>query len=384
MSWNDVDVAYRILPNKTSSATLNSGNLKNGVYVYYALYEKATPDIEYKKLDDGTYSVNNLIKTNVDSLYIPFAKYDEIDNCMRPISKIKKDVFSGIGNQLTEVSIGGAVSEIDNHAFYNVKALKINFAHKGRNIYYNYRQNTPSKHLVIGDSAFASNSVITSLVLPASLETIEDKAFSACRELSKVGFEESVSPYLRNLGNFVFDGDEQMKDNEIVRLLVDDGKDGNNRFVNVGNGIFKNTKVTNPYEGEVDENGIFKTKIVWRDTLLHVYYRNDNKRDLVFNEKYIAGYAFTNLGDSNDSTVHISIKFSNPDVQIKASAFAYLPTNVNVIYLKPAAIRVDNVDINAFDLTVKHSVNVYTNSVRPWHEKYSELINNSNFYFKFY
>ena len=368
--WNSVDVEYRILPNHTASATLSSGNYNSdGIYVYYALYEKVTPNIEYELLADDTYAVSGFTKTNVTSLNIPFAKYHE--GYMMPISKINDNVFSGVTNNnqtaLTEIAIGGAISEIGKNAFNGVKANEINFGHKGRSIYYNYHQNLPTKQLIIRDYAFAGNGAMTNLILPAAVETLANGAFRSCAKLYKVTFETGYSPYLRNVGDFVFRDDQSMKDNDIIRLLINDGKNGDNRFVSVGNGIFMNTNVTN-------NDGT--NKIVWRDTLLHTYFPSGSDTQLRFNEKYIAGYAFANLG-STDNSVHISIEFYNPNVQIKANAFSNLHDSVNKIYLNRVAININNVDNNAFD-NVTHAVDVYVNSRTAWTKKYEELLKNSS------
>ncbi|MCQ2382829.1 MAG: leucine-rich repeat domain-containing protein [Clostridia bacterium] len=366
--WNSVDLEYRVLPNHTASTTLNSGSLNSeGIYIYYALYEKITPNIEYSLLADGTYAVTGLTITNVDSLNIPFAKYH--NGYMVPVTKINDNVFSGVTN-INEIAIGGAVSEIGKHSFNGVNAEQINFAHKGRNIFYNYRQSTATKQLKILDYAFANNSAITNLVLPAAVETLGEGAFQSCIKLYGVTFENGYSPYLRNIGNSVFRDNYAMKDNAIIRLLTDDGKNGNNRFITVGDGIFRNTSVTS-----VDGTN----KIVWRDTLLHAYYPNGSDTELAFNEKYIAGYAFVNLG-STDSSVQISIDFKNPNVQIKANAFSNLNGSINKIYLNSVvngkAIDINHVDINAFD-SITHPVDIYVNSRTAWNKKYEELLKNS-------
>ena len=365
--WNNVDLQFRILPNHTANTSLTSGSINSeGIYIYYALYEKATPNIEYTLLDDGTYAVTGFTKANVTSLNIPFAKYN--NGYMVPISKIN-NVFNGVTNNanttLTEIAIGGAVSEIAANTFSNVKSSAINFAHKGRSIYYNYRQSTAARQLVIGDYAFANNTTVTNLVLPAAAETLGNGAFQSCISLYRVSLEDGYSPYLRSLGDFVFSEDYTLKDNAIITLLTQDGKNGDNRFISVGNGIFRNTDVES-----VDGTN----KIVWRDTLLHTYYPSGYDKDLVFNEKFIAGYAFVNLGSETDSTVEITIKFSNPNVQIKANAFSNLNPSISTINLKGSSIKIANVDINAFDDTLQRSVDVYVDSVSQWTQKYEDLL----------
>lgn len=369
--WNSVDADYRILPNRTANTMLNSGSLNNGAYIYYALYEKVTPNIIYSLMSDGTYAVTGLTQTNVNSLNIPFAKYNE--GYMVPVSKISDNVFSGITNNantsLNEISIGGAISEIGKNAFSNVKANQITFNQKGRSIYYNRRQNAAARQLIIGDNAFANNPVLANVVLPASVESLGTGAFQSCVNLSRVLFEEGVTPYLRNLGDFVFRGDQTLKDNAIVRLISEDVN--KERFINVGCGIFMNTDVES-----IDGTN----KIVWGDTLLHVYYPSGYAKDLTFNEKIIAGYAFADLGSDTDSSVHISIAFSNLNVQIRANAFSFLHNSVNTIYLNRVRVNIDNVAVNAFDNTVEHTVHVYTNSYTVWTQKFENLLKNSTYF----
>ncbi len=367
--WNSAQLESRILPNRTANTELNCGYpvRVNGinVYTYYALYEKVTPNLTYELLGDDTFSVSNSTYVNMTSLNIPFAKYHESDKYpggyMLPISQIGN--FSDIGNTLTEISIGGAVSEIGKDAFSNVNAKKVTFNQQGRGIYYNYRQDTPVRQLTIGPSAFAKNTTIQELTLPASLETLDDYAFQTCINLIEVTFEAGYEPALRYLGDKVFCNDYSMTDNAVVRLLTEDGKNGDNRFVKVGAGIFMNTNITDVRTSD----GKQTNKIVWRDTLLHVFYLNGYDKDLTFEEKEIAGYAFANLGSDEDDTVKITIRFANPDAVIRAYAFRNLHPSVNKIYLYDRqSLKPANVDRNAFDKSVTHTVDVYTSNLNTW------------------
>ncbi|MCM1404350.1 MAG: leucine-rich repeat protein [Prevotella sp.] len=366
--WNNAKIENRILPNHTVNACLNAGiGNKEGsinVYTYYALYEKVTPNLTYELLSDNTFAiVKGFTNVNISSLNIPFAHYHEGYQRMLPVSKIDDLVFSNItSNQaaLTEISIGGAVSEIGANAFNGVNATQINFAHQGRNIYYNYRQSTPTKQLTIGDNAFANNQSIQKLVLPAALETLGNGVFQTCTSLVDVTFESGYTPALRNLGDFVFRGDQSMNANEVIDLLMKDGKNGDNRFVNVGAGIFTNTNITNLRNSD----GTVTNKIVWRDTLLYVCYLNNGENDLVFTEKIIAGYAFVNAGNDNNSALSMSIRFTNVNTMINANAFTNLHSSIKTIDLR--SVRPENVELNAFDQTVTHTVNVRTSSLPIW------------------
>ncbi len=377
--WNNVDIEYRVLPNQTFNTGLNSGfgSRENGVNVfkYYALYEKVTPEIQYELIDNDTaYAVKSMIQTNVTSLNIPFAKYH--NGYMLPVIKINDRVFENItyNKSLTEISIGGAISEIGESAFSGVNATQINFAQKGRGIYYNYRQVEPMRQLTIGVEAFARNHAIKKLVLPASLKTLKDRAFQSCTSLVDLTFESGNTPALGYIGNFVFRDNNSMTNNEVVRLLMEDGKNGAIRFDDgdVGYGIFMNTSIANVK----NSNGDTINKIVWRDKLLHVYYPNGYDYILSFNEKEIFGYAFVNAGSDTDENLKITINFVNPNTVIHANAFSNLHSSVKSIYLKKdnqTAVNIDNVNLNAFDDTVKHTVYVYTSNKAYWGEKFDKV-----------
>ena len=377
--WNNVDLEYRILPNQTVNTGLNTGfaERENGtaVYKYYALYEKVTPEIQYELINDNTaYAVKGMTQTNVTSLNIPFARYH--NGYMLPVIKINERVFESItyNTSLTEISIGGAISEIGDSAFSGVNANQINFAHKGRGIYYNYGQVEPMRQLTVGAEAFARNHNIKKIVLPASLKTLNDRAFQSCTSLVDLTFESGITPALGYIGDFVFRDNNSMTNNEIVRLLMEDGKKGTIRFDygDVGDGIFMNTSIANVKTSD----GQTTNKIVWRDTLLHVYYPNGFERNLTFDEKEIAGYAFVNAGSDTDENVEITIRFTNANTVIHANAFSNLHPSVKYIHLKKdnkIAINIDNVDLNAFDDTVKHTVNVYTSNMVLWTEKFEKI-----------
>lgn len=382
--WNNVDLKDRILPNKTMNAVLNSGNgYQDGninIYRYYALYEEVTPNLEYELLSNQTFAVTRLSNygnNTIKSLNIPFAKYDETSDCMLPISKIGDNAFNNISLSLSKIAIGGAVSDIGDYAFYGVKAVQIDFAQRGRVIYYNYRQNTAVQQLTIGEYAFANNSEIKNLVLPASLETLNDCVFKACVNLVKVTMEDGETPALRNIGNEVFSENRNMTDNAIISLLTEDGKNGDNRFVTVGAGIFMNTNIRNLKNSD----GVVTNKIVWRDTLLYVYYPNGYDTHMKFNEKEIAGYAFINAYSTTDESVKISLEFTNVNVKIHANAFTNLPTSITQIDM--SKVNVKNVDLQAFDTTVKHTVNVKTSNKQEWDKKFETLLSNGSNYFRF-
>ena len=374
MLWNKIDDMYRILPNKSIRAGLNAAGSRPGqdnIYRYYALYEKVTPNMQFELLENNTFAVSGLTQANVTSLNIPFAKYH--NGYMTPITKINARVFEGIssGAGLTEIAIGGAVMEIEQNAFTSVNAKQINFAHRGRDICYNYKD-TPVGKLTIGQEAFARNQVLERLVLPSTLETLHDRAFQACSNLLSVTFD-TLQPSLSNLGNFVFRDNKSMTSNEVVRLLMEDN-DYTRRFVKVGDGIFMNSGIANLFTAD----GNPTNKIVWRDKLLHVFYLNmPGFNDLTFNEKEIGGYAFVNAGNNQDVNVKVTLHFSNPNTIIHADAFSYLHTGVNNIYLKTNnnnSIKLDNVDIKAFDDTIKHQVVVYTNNKINWDAKFKDIV----------
>ena len=402
--WNDVSLSARILPNRTVNARLNGNSTTE---VYYALYEKVTPNLQYKRIrknkngtenvlsDDvavsyyeDTFKVTGLVITNVNSLYIPFARYYQ--GYMLPISKI--DCQFGISNTLSEIAIGGAVSEIGNQAFKNVKANKINFYHKGPDIWYNYAQSViPTNQLIIGNEAFANNTVLTELKLPLATKTLGDGAFQSCINLHLVSFEvfdkfnaENNVSSLTKLGNFVFKGDINLSTADaIISLLENDGANGIVRFANndVGNGIFMKTNVRST-KG--------RNYITWRNTLLHAYYSAGDSVTFTVSQDTVAvaGYAFVDLGSDVNSSLLISIQFDGSNTKIKANAFTDLHRSVGHIYLNRTQNgieidRIKNVDTQAFDLSASRDVTVHTNSAGEWRQQYVEIYGNNNSNFKF-
>ena len=371
--WNKAKAEKRVLPNKTLNTGLNVGNPNDNIYRYYALYEKVTPNMQYELLANNTYAVSGFNQANVTSLNIPFAKY--YNGYMVPVSKINDRVFEGITSgtsTLTEIAIGGAVTEIGQSAFSGVNAKQINFAHSGREIRYNH-QDTSIGKLTIGQEAFARNQSIQKLVLPSALETLRDRAFQLCTSLTNVTFE-SNSPSLSYLGNFVFRDNQNMTNNEVIRFLSEDNE-YIKRFTKVGDGIFMNTGIRNLFTSD----GRPTNKIVWRGKLLHVFYLNQaGFTNLTFDEKEIGGYAFVNAGNNQDSSIKITLSFTNANAIIHANAFTNLHASVNIIHLKQdnrTSVKIENVNLDAFDNTIKHTVTVYTNNQITWTDKFKDVAN---------
>ena len=132
-----------------------------------------------------------------------------------------------------------------------------------------------------------------------------------------------------------------MTNNKIVSLLEEDVR--KSRFKLVGSGIFQDTAVKS--------TDTARDRIVWGDTLLHIYFKdNSSSQHVIIPEKIIAGYAFANLGayDANGNLITIKIEFTNANLQVKTNAFASLPNSVNEIIMNRAGISANNVDIRAF------------------------------------
>lgn len=382
MLWNNVATENRILPNKTSHTTLDSGNNTNGVYKYYALYEKVTPGLKYNLEKDGTYIINGLEDYNITSLNIPFAKYNaEIKNgvkdanygYMTPVTKIGDRAFGNISNALTNLEIGGAVKIIGNSAFNGARIKNIIFNHKDERIEFNKNQGVP-EYLTIGEYAFAGNATLEVLHLPLAVETISKSAFESCRALHTVDF---VGQYnlaqLRYLGDTVFKGDDAMTTNLIVNLLEEDVN--KKRLREVGNGIFQNTEIKSTIVG--------RDRIVWGDTLLRIYFKDlSSSQYVIINEKVIAGYAFANLGayDLNGNLIQVKVEFNNANVVMRASTFGYLHDSINELIMnrKNPAIDRENIDLKAFDeIPNTHStLTVRVPGVDYWNDKFKNEVGN--------
>ncbi len=396
MLWNKVAVEDRILPNKTTVATLNKGNIysENGNQYrqYFALYEKVTPNLAYTFESDGSYSVNRISDNNygnITSLNIPFARYnDQVDKYgkkdrnygyMAPVISIGDRAFESIQLTLSEINIGGAISSIGNSAFNNVNAKQIIFNHQGRNIVYNANQGS-LRHLTIGENAFSNNDEIGSLTLPDSTETIDTRAFENCLKLQTVRFA-SESPYLRNLGNFVFYNDTTLTNNAVVGLLENDKN--KTRFSKVGDGIFWNTACRSTETAN--------DRIVWGNTVngtvLHMYLKDNSSNTVLIKERFVAGWAFVNLGayDQNGNLVPVTLKFDNKNIQIKANAFSNSHNSVTTVKFnnKEAPVTSTNVDAHAFD-TLEHSIRIYVSgnlsneNGTGWDQRFAN-VNNVNF-----
>jgi len=76
---------------------------------------------------------------------------------------------------------------------------------------------------------------LTSIIIPASVTTIGNAAFSACRSLESVQFAEGSK--LTSIGNMVFQGCEKLEPFTLPASVKDIGKD-----------IFRNTKKSSTSE----------------------------------------------------------------------------------------------------------------------------------------
>lgn len=368
MLWNMVDVKDRILPNKTVGTYLSNGTNSNGIYVYCALYEKVTPNLQYDLESDGTYRITGATNYSFSGLYIPFARYNDETNYMAPVTKIKDRAFNSISTALTNgVEIGGAVNTIGEDAFNGIRGA-VKFNHQGQEIVYNSGRGTPH-YLTIGKGAFASNAALISLTLPLSVESIERGAFENCSELTTVTFAGTTTgaAALRKLGDFVFRGDGRMNNNAIVGLLENDTR--KTRFTSVGSGIFQHTAVKS-----VDPN---KDRIVWGDTLLRIYYTgvgSNEPKGIAITEKVIAGYAFADLGgyDNNGNLVPIKLNFTNAALIMKDAAFGGVHESINEIYINDQGnFNLNNISVNAFDeISSTHATLKIHVSLTDWETRF--------------
>ena len=337
--WSNTAVKDRLLPDKTRSSGVAQGILIDGAYNYYALYDKVSDNLGYT-LENGTFTVRQSSNAKSNKIYIPYAIYH--DGYMVPVTKVRDDAFSSLEN-IDEIVIGGAISEIGVSAFANVNATVI-FQHQGQYIQDNNASNL--RQLTIGSRAFYGNTKLESIYLPNATVSIGDSAFENCTALTAVLFmpdaDDTVTPSLNRLGNTVFRGDVKLTNTPIVTLIMQDQAGSRQRFYAVGDGIFANTAVR-PVGG---------SKIVWIDTLLHVY---NGSGALTVTESKIAGYAFANLNDINGNSPVTSIAVTNANVTIAANAFANLSSKVTEINL--VAVNPRRVDIKAFN-GISHKLNI--------------------------
>ena len=332
--WSNTNKSVRILPNKTPDAMLNKGTN------FYALYDRVSDNLAFT-LSNGTYTVRNNNKAQYTSIYIPFAKYN--NGYMVPVTRVADQGFNALPN-VTEIMIGGAIQEIGKSAFEGLNAT-VTFLHQGAFIEYN---GNAAAQLVIGKSAFSNNTSITSIVLPASLTEIGERAFAFCTKLNNVTFEGGVTAMsIKSIGDLAFSNDTALSHAEMLTTYITNPEYGKNIF-SLGAGIFRSTAVK--VQGT--------NKITWGDRLLHVYEDDNNDGKLEITEKYILGYAFAGINGANSANRKItSIHITNPDAIISANAFSMLHsdvTEINLVHVNPK-----NVNVDAFAaIPLDHSINV--------------------------
>ena len=80
------------------------------------------------------------------------------------------------------------------------------------------------------------------------------------------------------------------------------------------------------------------------------------------------------------------IAFTNPNLQVKANAFSYLHSSVNVIRFDTAQIDVNNVDLRAFDGLnfTEHLIKIYTNSITSWSSRFGSILPSGSIYGRYY
>lgn len=355
--WSNVAVNARLLPDKTRSSSVAQGIMVDGAYNYYALYDKVSDNLGYTLTNDG-YSVFQNSNANSTKIYIPYAKYN--NGYMVPITKVNS--FNGLAN-IDEILIGGAVSEIGISAFEGVNAT-VTFLHQGQYIQYN--NNSSLRQLTIGDRAFLGNNKLSSIYLPNATVSIGTSAFEKCTALTDVLFapEVGVTPSLNRLGDTVFRDDKELQNLAIVTLIMNDRAGAQQRFYEVGNGIFTNTKV----------RPVGQNKIVWLGTLLHAY---NGSGQLIVSESKIAGYAFANLNDMATTNPVTSIVVNNANAMISANAFANLSSSVTEINL--VLVNPRRVNVGAFN-NINHKLTVRVGDVSRWQDIIGS-VKNSNITF---
>lgn len=349
--WSNVAPEARLLPDKTRASNVTQGIKVAGAYSYYALYDKVSSNLAYN-WENGSYTVKQGTNAKANKIYIPYAKYH--DGYMVPITKVEK--FNSLSTEIDEIIIGGAISQIADSAFEGLNAT-VTFQHQGQYIQYN--NSSSLQQLTIGKRAFYGNNKMTIVYLPNATVSIEDSAFEQCSALTTVLFadEPGVTPSLNRLGNAVFRDDGALWNLELVNLIMNDRAE-EQRFYAVGDGIFTNTAVR-PVVTDESKRG----KIVWLDTLLHVY-QGTGSATLTVTESKIAGYAFANLNGVGTITPIERIEVSNPQVIIASNAFANLPTDVTEINL--TKVNPNRVFDDAFAHLTHPNLTVRVGNLAAW------------------
>ena len=145
------------------------------------------------------------------------------------VTTVNKEAFKGCVS-LQNVTIPASVTSIGKNAFLNCSAIKYFKVNAGNTEYkaisdclYDYSGKTliqypngkvttgftvPAGTKTIADSAFGSNTRLTTVTLPSGLETISDYAFNQCSALSKIAIPSTVT----KIGSQVFGGCKSLKE----------------------------------------------------------------------------------------------------------------------------------------------------------------------------
>lgn len=145
------------------------------------------------------------------------------------VTSINTEAFKGC-TSLQSVTVPAGVTSIGKNAFLNCASVKYYKVNSGNTAYkavsdclYDFSGSTliqypngktatgftvPAGTKTIADSAFGSNTRLTTVTLPSGLETISDYAFNQCTVLSKVTIPSTV----KTLGSQAFGGCKNLKE----------------------------------------------------------------------------------------------------------------------------------------------------------------------------
>lgn len=211
-----------------------------------AHYEKQSFNYKYSINDDGTVSIDGILKINTVTVVIP----DTING--RRVTKIGKNAFSS-KISITEITISQYITEISRNAFTGCRALTNIYVDSNNTSFEAYNgvlynkgktelvlcppKNTPSAFTVpssvvkIGDYAFYGHmdAGISSINFNEGLEEIGERAFYNNEKFTSLDFPSS----LKKIGAYAFYTPTALSTQMIIKWNAGLEEIGNNAFVGV-------------------------------------------------------------------------------------------------------------------------------------------------------
>ncbi len=236
--------------------------------IYEAVDRKGTTGLVYSfESDTSTYTVTGYSGDETE-IFIP-KEYDG-PNGKCHVGRVNSNAFA-YNYTITSIFVEDYVEELSSYAFaycYNLKEVRLS-----------------QRLRIIGDKAF-SNTKIESLILPATVETVNSQAFYGFSNVDKVSVD-SKNPFLSIKDGFLFD-----KEGKVLKMaMFDDSYAQNHKTITIPEGT---TEIAN----NALKFRYYIEKVIFPSTLEvigeNAFYNSYYIKELVFNDglKEIKNYAF--------------------------------------------------------------------------------------------